>query len=104
MPAVSGAERIMYTVALFGVGVVGYATGNVNVPSELSRNPAAGDGGGEDILHSRVNTCFHPNGFKWKETNVAGQSPTYAELKDAANWERVVARKSVNVAFLEVND
>tara|TARA_R110000796_G_scaffold17656_2_gene54204 strand:- start:18720 stop:19730 length:1011 start_codon:yes stop_codon:yes gene_type:complete len=104
MPAVSGTNRIMYTVALFGVSAVSYATGNVSVPSEIDRTPASGDGGGEDILFSRVNTCFHPNGFKWLEGSVAGQAPTYAELKLAANWNRQVARKSVSVAFLEVND
>lgn len=99
-----GTNRLTYTVALFGAGAVGYANGKVQTPSEMSRNPLAGDGGGESIISSRVNTIFHPNGFSFLSASVAGNSATYAELKDASNWNRVVARKAVNLAFIKVND
>ena len=43
---------------------------------------------------------MHPAGFQWSEGSVAGDSPTIAELELAANWNRVVERKAVGVAFL----
>lgn len=104
LPAVAGTNRITYTMILFAAGSFGYATGNVLNPSELERIPGAGNGGGQTVLHSRVNTCFHPYGFEFSSTAVAGQSPTYAELATASNWSRVVARKNVPMAFLKVND
>jgi hypothetical protein len=104
LPAVAGANRITYTMILFAAGSFGYATGNVMVASETDRKPAAGNGGGETIIHSRVNTCFHPYGFEFTSASVASVSPTYAELATATNWNRVVSRKNVAMAFLRVND
>ena len=104
LPAVAGSNRITYTTILLGPGAFGFGTGKVQTPSALSRNELAGDGGGESIISSRVNTAFHPNGFAFSSASVAGQSPTYAELATAANWNRVVSRKAVNMAFLKVND
>ncbi len=106
LPQVAGTNRITYTVVLFGAGAVGYGTGPVLTPSELERKASSGNGGGEDIIHSRVNTCFHPYGFEFTSATIAAGStfPTYANLQLAANWNRVVARKNVNIAFLEVND
>ena len=61
---------------------------------------AAGRGGGQQILHSRVNAGVHPAGFSWQETTVADESPSLAELADADNWDRSVERKAVPLAFL----
>ncbi|MCM8534219.1 MAG: major capsid protein [Lentisphaeraceae bacterium] len=104
MPAVAGSNRITYTVAFFGAGAVGFGEGKVQTPSELDRVASSGNGGGETILHSRVNNVYHPYGFEFTSSSVAGQTATYAELKTAANWDRVLERKNVNIAFLEVND
>lgn len=104
LPAVAGANRITYTMILFATGSFGYATGNVLTPSEIERIPGAGNGGGQSVVHSRVNTLFHPYGFEFTSASVADESPTYAELATATNWNRVVARKNVAMAFLKVND
>jgi len=69
--------------------------------TEIESKPAAGNGGGQQVLHSRVNLAIHPAGFSWVEGSVAGDSPTIAELKAAANWDRVVERKAVPIAFLK---
>ena len=97
-------NRLLYTVVLFGVGSIGWENGKVQTPSAITRDELAGDGGGETVLSSRVNTIYHPNGFSFLSASVAGNSATYAELKLAANWNRVVARKNVNIAFIQVND
>ena len=99
-----GTNRIKYKVALFGDGVVSWANGRVITPSEISREALAGDGGGQSIISSRVNTILHPNGFSFESASVTGNSATYAELKNAANWDRKVERKHVRICFLEVND
>lgn len=103
LPAVAGANRITYTSILFGRGSILTAPGKVLVPSEKERIPSSGNGGGEDIVHSRVANAFHPNGFSFLSASVAGQSPTYAELATAANWNRTVARKAIPLAFLKTN-
>ena len=99
-----GSHRLIYTVILFGENTFGFANGKVQTPSELTRDALAGNGGGQSTISSRVNTILHPNGFSFLSASVAGNSATYAELKDPANWDRVVARKSANIAFLRVND
>lgn len=91
-----------YTTALFGPGAVGYGMSDPRIAAgtEIENIPGAGNGGGQQILHSRVNLAMHPLGFQWKETTVAGESPTIAELALAANWDRVALRKNVPLAFL----
>jgi len=104
MPAVAGTYRVLYTVALFGRGLVRMGNGRVNVPSEMIRKPDAGNGGGEERLYSRRADIIHPFGFKFTSASVAGQSATQAELATAANWDRTHLRKNVPLAFLQVND
>lgn len=98
LPAAAG----KYTTVLFGQGAVGYGMSvpRIAAGTEVENAPAAGNGGGQQTLHSRVNLAIHPLGFQWKETAVAGDSPTIAELADATNWDRVADRKNVPLAFL----
>lgn len=104
MPAVAGANRITYTCVLFGAGAVASANGRVENPSANDRDEKAGNGGGEETLHSRRSDLIHPLGFSFTSSSVAGQSATLAELEAAANWDRVWDRKNVPLAFLQVND
>lgn len=91
-----------YTTALFGRGAVGYAMAAPRIAdgTEVENLPSSGNGGGQQILHSRVNVGLHPAGFSWSDTAVVGESPTVAELADATNWDRIVERKAVPMAFL----
>lgn len=104
LPAVAGTNRITYTCVMFGPGAVATANGRVLTPSEMERKPSAGNGGGQDIIYSRVHNVWHPYGFSFLSASVAGQSPTYAELKAAANWNRIHLRKNIPMVFIEVND
>lgn len=104
LPAVAGSNRITYTCMLNGPGLVINANGAVENASERERNPEGGNGGGEELLYSRVNNVWHPNGFNFESASVAGQSATYAELAAAANWDRILERKNIPLAFIEVND
>lgn len=94
----------VYTTVLFGAGAFGYGltAPRIAAGTEVENLPGAGNGGGQQILHSRVNLALHPLGFQWKETTVAGESPTTAELATAGNWARVAtSRKHVPIAFLK---
>lgn len=104
LPAIAQTNRILFTVVLFGKPAFVTGAGKVETPSEIGRNADAGDGGGETVIHSRVNDVIHPNGFSFLSASVAGPSATYAELADATNWTRTVDRKHVPMAFLQVNE
>ena len=90
-----------YTSVLFGPGAVGYGLSAPTVApgTEVFNQPNAGNGAGQQTLHSRVNLALHPLGFQWKEITVTGGSPSIAELALAANWTRVAMRKNVPLAF-----
>lgn len=92
-----------YTSVLFTPGAVGWGMSEPRVAegTEIESKPSAGNGGGQQILHSRVNLAIHPAGFTWTESAVVGDSPTIAELANAANWDRVVERKAAGLAFLK---
>lgn len=92
----------IYTCPLFGPGAIGYGVTDPVVAegTEVENIPGAGNGGGQQVLHSRINTAVHPAGFAWVEGTIAGNSPTIAEIAAAAHWDRVVERKAIPLAFL----
>lgn len=99
----AGTNSPSYTTLLFATGALRNGTGRMLVPSEIDRVPNAGDGGGQDILHTRRNEIIHPNGFQCTGT-PAGTSLTLAELEAATTWDRVVDRKNVGIAALIHNN
>lgn len=104
MPVVAGSiSGFKYTSVLFGAGAFGYGVGKPHMPVEPEREAAQGDGGGVETLWERKTWILHPFGFQFTSASVAGQSPTLAELESAANWDRVVDRKNVPLAFLVTN-
>lgn len=102
---VQGSNRPTYTSILFGAGAVESGEGNMpnTIASELDRKPEAGNGGGETRLFSRRTDIIMPVGFSWTDTTVAGQTATYAELQNAANWNRIWDPKNIPIAFLQTN-
>lgn len=103
LPTTTGTNRTTYTAVLYGAGSIGFGKGNVKVPNAIQREELGGNGGGEELLISRVNDTLHPYGFSFLSASVAGESPTRAELATATNWDRVVDRKNVALAFLDTN-
>ena len=94
-----------YVTVLFGGSAVGWAMTEPRIAdgTEIENKPGAGNGGGQQILHSRVNLSIHPAGFSWTDASVTGASPTLAELAQAANWNRQFERKAIRLAFLRHN-
>ena len=105
LPADAGTNRVTFTSILFGAGAVSAGEGNMpsTVPSEVYRDPKAGNGAGAETLFSRRTDIIMPNGFSFVAGAVAGQSATYAELANAANWTRVWEAKNIPVSFLKTN-
>lgn len=102
LPAVAGVNRITYTSFLFARGAFAYSPGTPTTPSELERIASSGDGGGQDVIHSRRTELIHINGTQHTVVPV-GQSATLAELAAATSWDRVVDRKNIPIAFLQTN-
>lgn len=91
-----------YVSVLFAPGAVGYG---ITEPSEadgteIESKPASGNGGGQQILHSRNNLAIHPSGFTFTDSSGMAVSPSIAELADGDHWTRVDERKHVGLAFL----
>lgn len=99
MTTVGAAPDTVYYSYLFGPGAVAMGTANARVPYEVDRNPEAGNGGGEEVLYSRVSAMIHPQGFQWTGPSGAG-NPTMAALISAANWTRAWERKRIPLACL----
>jgi Major capsid protein 13-like len=92
----------LYITVLMGLGALGFATTapRTGYGTEIFRIPSAGNGGGQTVLHSRLNVSLHPLGLSFAGASVAGESPTIAELATASNWTRSVGRKAVPLSYL----
>ena len=94
----------VYDTWLFGAGAVQLGIGSPELPTQLDRKPAAGDGGGQDILHNRVQWAIHPVGHAYTGTAASGGPANAAStnnLNIATSWDRVYAeRKQITFARL----
>lgn len=95
MTVVAGEPNKYYSY-LFGAGAIGLGVGSAKVPFETQRKPESGNGGGEELVYSRVEWIIHPQGFSY----ALDTTPTIAELETAANWSRVFERKRVALAAI----
>lgn len=100
MPASSG----IYESWLFGLGSFRFGQGDAKVPLEADRDPAAGNGGGQETLHHRWEWIIHPVGCAYVGTTPTG-GPTNAatsnNLAHAGSWQRAFPeRKQIHIARL----
>lgn len=89
---------------LYGSGAFRFGAGSPAVPTEVDRKASSGNGGGQDILHNRVEWCLHAVGHAYIGTSPAG-GPSNANsannLAAAASWGRAWSeRKMVKIARL----
>jgi hypothetical protein len=104
VPAIAGVNRIRYWNFLLGADALGWAESPVDKPVEVESDPSAGDGMGVETLWTRRQFAMHPYGIKWTDASVGGEFPTVAELRLAANWDRVYPeRKQIPMALLITN-
>ena len=111
LPARAGVtDGVVYTTYLFGPGA--FAKG----AAPLDSAPLQGGTGTEGVefwrdglasdtsLINRRRYILHPRGVKFTSASVAGDSPTNAELENAANWVRVFEPKNVRIVAIEHNN
>lgn len=89
---------------LFGSGAVRMGMGSPKVPTEVDREPATGDGGGQDVLYNRTEWVIHPVGNAYVGTAASGgpsNAATSNNLAAAGSWQRVFPeRKQIKIARL----
>lgn len=98
VPAATGENPApaKYYSYLFGAGAIALGVGNPKMPFAVHRDEAAGNGGGEEVVHSRLEWVIHPQGFSFgKDT-----TPTMEQLQDSTNWTRNYERKRIPLAVL----
>jgi len=104
LPVIPGTTSgFKYVTIIFGSAAIGYGTNTPLVPVEVQRFANQGNGGGVEQLWERNSWVLHPYGHSFLSASVAGPTPTIAELQLAVNWQRVIERKNVPLAFLITN-
>jgi hypothetical protein len=90
----------VFQTFLFGRDAFRMGRGSPKVPTEVARVAAAGNGSGQEVLHSRVEWVIHPVGHAYIGVTPAG-GPSNADLAAAASWRRVFPeRKQIRIARL----
>jgi len=93
-----------YTSFLFAESLIGYGEGPVRTPVEIEREALQGNGGGVETIVERKAWAIHPFGTAFQSATLTNNQATLAQLRLAANWDRVVPdRKSVPFAALVTN-
>lgn len=102
----TGASRQFISI-IFGQGAIGYGEGTPPVPVEYEREASRGNGGGVETMWSRRTWLMHPLGYSFTNAVITGNgsetipaSASWQDLANATNWNRVVERKHVPIAFL----
>lgn len=102
----SGGSRKFISI-IFGNGAIGYGEGSPSNPLEYEREASRGNGGGVETLWTRKTWLLHPFGYSFTSAVITGngtetvaRSASWQDLANASNWNRVVDRKHVPIAFL----
>lgn len=95
----------VYDTWIFGRGATQFGVGTPPQATETDRKPGGGNGGGQDVLYSRVMWCIHPTGHAFvgaasgggpANTGTAGD-----DLDEATSWDRrYPERKQIKFARL----
>ncbi|EBG7725884.1 hypothetical protein FJH33_11525 [Salmonella enterica] len=101
-----GAQRKFISI-IFGRGAIGYGEGSPETPLAYEREESRGNGGGVETLWTRKTWLLHPFGYSHTSAVITGngtetiaRSASWQDLANATNWNRVVDRKHVPLAFL----
>jgi len=107
MTVVGTGNARKFISVIFGNGAIGYGEGNPTTPLAYERQESRGNGGGVEALWSRKTWLMHPLGYTFTSAVITGngsetvpRSASWQDLANASNWDRVVDRKHVPIAFL----
>lgn len=104
LPVIAGTTSgFKYVTVLYKQGAFGYGDAPAKRPVATEFDELAANGAGIETLVERKQWLVHPEGYRWNEATVAGDSPSVAEVALPANWTRVFERENVGIAFLVTN-
>jgi len=98
-----------YETWLFGSTSMALGVASPKVPTAVSRHEEGGNGGGQDVLYSRVKWSMHPVGHAFIAASIPDggppngslSSPSTNDLTHAASWSRrFPERKQIKIARL----
>lgn len=92
-----------YTSYLMGSSAIGYDDSPVRTPTALEREEAQGNGQGVETLWERKAWVIHPFGTAFQSATLTDGNATLAQLRLAANWDRVVDRKLIPMCAIVTN-
>ena len=100
MPSNAG----VYETWMFSSGAVRFGQGQPKVPTVVTRDELAGNGGGAEILHNRTEWVIHPVGYAYVGAPPDGgpaNNATSTGLANGANWARAYSeRNQIKIARL----
>lgn len=74
---------------------------NYEHPYEVDYDPETA--AGVEKLYTKQGKVLHPNGLSLAVDNIAGESPTFAELGTTANWGLKFNHKNVKMGVIKTN-
>jgi hypothetical protein len=84
---------------MFGANAFVFKYGNPGVEYEIDRDPASGNGAGEDLLYTRRCDLILPHGYQTAATKKTGLNQ--AALASADTWTRVWDKREL-IKFVAV--
>lgn len=94
MPVEVGEDnKPVYTSFMYGSDVFSFNYGNPGVEYEIDRDPASGNGAGEEFLYTRRCDLVLPRGYQTAATGKTGLNIT--ALKAATTWTRSWDRERI---------
>ncbi len=92
----------VYKTWLFGEGAFRSAT-KTNYDKAYYTDYDPETNAGVDKLYTKQGKVLHPNGLSFVVSNVAEESPTFAELGAAANWTLKFNPKNIKMGLIKTN-
>lgn len=95
----------LFDTWIFGAGAFRFGAGSAPVPVAVTRDETSGNGGGQEVLHNRVEWCMAPAGYAWVGGTTSKGGPANAVIAQANSWQRVFPeRKQIKMVRYQTRE